>query len=110
MKRIPQDHNYRTACPAAIRAKITALEHAAMDYAFKGAAHPADVDALTEAAQVARYNLERTILTFLERGKNAEEHDQGERAQVQGEILVPIYSLKDRGWRSFSVDAVVEIR
>ena len=38
-----------------------------------------------------------------------------DRGQAQGEALrakglVPIYSLKDRGWRSFSVDAVVEIR
>jgi hypothetical protein len=38
-----------------------------------------------------------------------------DRGQAQGEALrakglVPFYSLKDRGWRSFSLDAVVEIR
>lgn len=69
MKRIPQDHNYRTSCPAAVKAMITKLEHAAMDYAFKGAANPADVDEITEAAQVARYNLERAILSCIETAK-----------------------------------------
>lgn len=38
-----------------------------------------------------------------------------DRGQVQGEALrakglVPIYSLKDRGWRSFSIDSVIEVR
>lgn len=66
-RRIPQDHNYRTTCPAAIKAKITALETAAIEYAFKGTHDPEDYDAIIEDAQVARYNLERAILTAIEK-------------------------------------------
>jgi hypothetical protein len=64
-RRIPQDHNYRTACPAAIKAKITALENAAFDYGFEhGERRATNLTRLD--AQDARYNLERTILTCIE--------------------------------------------
>ena len=65
-RRIPQDHNYHTSCPAAIKAKITELENTlcALDLSFAGS--QADQDAAEQAAQVARYNLERTILSCIE--------------------------------------------
>ena len=65
-RRIPQDHNYRTSCPAAIKAKITALENAIMDYAFAGSMRPEDADQAEQDAQFRRYCLERTILTCIE--------------------------------------------
>lgn len=65
-RRIPEDHNYRTTCPAAIKAKITALENAAMDYAFAGAQHPEDRDSILQDAQFRRYSLEQTILTYID--------------------------------------------
>lgn len=68
--RIPVEHNLETACPAAIKAKITRFEHAVMDYAFIGAAMPSDAEAITADAQTARYNLEQTILTYIRRAKN----------------------------------------
>lgn len=68
--RIPVDHNHVTSCPAAIKAKITVFEKAAMDYAFIGAAMPSDAAGITAAAQTARYNLEQTILTYIRSTKN----------------------------------------
>jgi hypothetical protein len=35
---------------------------------------------------------------------------QAHSEAMQAKGLVPIYSLKDRGWRSFSADRVQEIR
>jgi hypothetical protein len=65
-RRIPQDPNYRTACPAAIKAKITALESAVMEYAFAGAQPPEDREQILQDAQFRRSCLERTILTCIE--------------------------------------------
>jgi hypothetical protein len=65
-RRIPQDHKYRTACPAAIKAKITALEGAVMDYAFVGSQPPEYREQILQDAQFRRYSLERTILTCIE--------------------------------------------
>lgn len=65
MKNIPRNHNYHTTCPAAVKAKITVLEKAAMDYAFAGSAPVDDRDAILEFVQVARYELERTVLTCI---------------------------------------------
>lgn len=65
-RRIPQDHNYRTPCPPAIKAKITALENAAMDYAFAGSMRAEDADRVEQDAQWRRYCLERTITTHVE--------------------------------------------
>lgn len=64
-RRIPQEPNYRTSCPAAIKAKITELENAALSLGLEGA-RSAGTQAETEIAQEARYNLERTILTCIE--------------------------------------------
>lgn len=65
-RRIPQDHNYRTACPASIKAKITALESAVLEYARVGEdVLDPDGQRLSDT-QFARYNLERTILTCIE--------------------------------------------
>jgi hypothetical protein len=66
---IPQDKNYRTACPEPIRAKITALENAIIDYA-----HAAGRYGTTEDAQAARYNLERTVLTCIEKMEKTHVH------------------------------------
>lgn len=59
------DHNLATDLPTSIKAMITKYGNAARAYAWKGAAHPEDADAITEQFQIARYNLERTILTHL---------------------------------------------
>ena len=64
-RRIPQDHNYRTACPASIKAKITELENAAFEYGLESARY-ASANQTCMGAQTARYNLERTILTCIE--------------------------------------------
>ena len=62
---IPRDHNFRTELASRIKAKITELENAAMEYAFVGSADVEDREAILQAVQVARYNLEWTILTLL---------------------------------------------
>ena len=63
MSNIPRDPSYRTACPAPIKAKITVLENAAMAFAYRGAAEPEDREAILQSVQVARYNLEQSIIT-----------------------------------------------
>lgn len=70
-RRIPEDHNYRTSCPAAIKAKITALEKAVMDYAFAGSLPLADRAQILSDAQFRRYSLERTIMTCIDAAVNA---------------------------------------
>jgi len=62
---IPRDDNCRTVLASSIKAKITELENAAMEYALVGSADVEDREAILQAVQVARYNLERTILTLL---------------------------------------------
>lgn len=62
---IPKDPNLHTTCPAAVKAKITQFERAVNDYAFLGAAEPADHDAIVEQAQWARYCLEQTVQTAI---------------------------------------------
>lgn len=66
-RQIPQDHNYVTDCPVPIKAKITQLENAAIDFALRGAAHPEDYDSIVEYAQVCRYELEQTINTIIDK-------------------------------------------
>jgi len=65
------DQNYRVdGLPSAIKGKVTQFANAAMDYAMVGAAHPMDVRAIEEYYHESRYELERTIQTYLEgRGK-----------------------------------------
>lgn len=60
------DHNLETSCPPVIKAKITAYGRAMRDYAWKGAQPPEDQEAIEEALKLARYDLERTILTVLQ--------------------------------------------
>lgn len=69
MRDLPkQDPNYNVdGLPPSIKGKITSALKAAQDYAFLGAAPPEDHDAVVENLQVARYDLERTIMTHLER-------------------------------------------
>lgn len=67
MKDLPKDHNLETDCPPAIKAKITEFGKAMQDYAFCGAAPLDDQEDIVEAAQIARYNLERAVLTHLRR-------------------------------------------
>ena len=80
VRRIPQDRNYHTACPMAIKAKITELENAALILGLEGA-RSASTQAETEAAQVARYNLERTILTCIEAAVKAATDQTTRRTQ-----------------------------
>lgn len=60
----------RTTRPASIKAKMTELEKAAMAYAWRGAAHPEDVDALEENVQIARYNLEKAVRSYVTKATN----------------------------------------
>lgn len=64
-RRIPEEHNYRTTCPAAIKAKITALENAVLALGLEGARSTDTADETTEA-QFRRYCLEQTILTCID--------------------------------------------
>ena len=68
MTRPDYDHNLETDLPPAIKAKITCYGNAAQEYAFHGAQPPEDHEGILNDFKVARYNLERTILTLLERG------------------------------------------
>lgn len=61
------DHNLQTSCPAQIKAKITAYMRAVEKFAFLGAQPPEDRDQIEQDLKFARYNLEQTILTHLER-------------------------------------------
>jgi hypothetical protein len=64
----PYDQNYVVQnLPPSVKGKITLVIQAAMDYSFIGAAHPDDFEAIEEALHVARYDLERTIQTVLNR-------------------------------------------
>lgn len=62
------DHNLETDLPPTIKAKITRYGNAAQEYAFTGAQPPENREAIQNDFKIARYNLERTILTLLERG------------------------------------------
>lgn len=54
----------------------------------------------------------RTINGLLRAASHIVGNDRGAITSdaLRAKGLVPIYSLKDRGWRSFSVDQVVEIK
>ena len=65
-RRIPEDHNYRTSCPAAIKAKITALENAALEYARVGEDVLDPEGQRLSDAQFQRYSLEQTVLTCID--------------------------------------------
>lgn len=55
--------------PPSIRGKITALMNAAEEAAFAGSQPPESREEITTNLQWARYELERTIMTLLERKK-----------------------------------------
>lgn len=63
---IPQEYRVE-GIPPAILGKITEFQDAVHQYAFKGAADPLDYDDIIEQLCIARYNLERTIKTYLEK-------------------------------------------
>lgn len=65
-RQVPRDPNYRTDCPPAIKAKITELENAVFEYGLQAGRWTRLEDEISEA-QTARYDLERTILTYLAR-------------------------------------------
>lgn len=73
------DPNLQTDIPAPIKAKITQFKNATVDMAFVGMAMPEDRAQIEEYFEVARYDLERTIKTFLE------------RQSVNQEDIAPIY-------------------
>ena len=73
---IPIDHNLETELPAAIKAKITEFEHAVDAFVWAGSQSPEEQRGILESAQSARYNLERTILTYL--AKAAEPKPKGD--------------------------------
>lgn len=59
---LPHDHNYDVVgCPPYIKAKITELIHAAMEYALIGSEAPEHHEGITDSLLVSRYNLEATI-------------------------------------------------
>lgn len=57
--------------PRPIKAKITQLINASREAAFAGSQPPEDRQAIREYQDVCRYNLERTIMTLLEKGWKA---------------------------------------
>lgn len=63
------DPNFRTNCPPAIRGKITELINAAHEAAFAGTLDPQDAESVRNNRDWARYCLETTILTHLERAR-----------------------------------------
>lgn len=66
----PVDPNYRVeGLPPSVRGKVTQFAEACMDYALIGCAHPLDMDDIEEYYHICRYELERTVLTLIEREK-----------------------------------------
>jgi hypothetical protein len=71
----PYDRNYVVdGITPSIKAKITQLISASKEYAFIGAAEVEDREGIEEELHIARYNLERTILTVL---KSQKQQDGG---------------------------------
>ena len=69
-RQVPRNPNYRTDCPPAIKAKITELENVVFEYGLQAGRWTGLEDEISEA-QIARYNLERAILTYLTRAGGA---------------------------------------
>lgn len=59
--------NYQTDLPAPIKAKITQFENAHAHLMALGSCPMHQYNEAQEGYDVARYNLERTILTFIDR-------------------------------------------
>ena len=62
------DRNLTTDIPSAIKAKITEYRIACEEYAFVGAKAPEERQQVIDDLCIRRYNLERTIATYLEKG------------------------------------------
>lgn len=66
------DPNYRVeGLPPAIRGKITQLMNASLDAAFSGSQEPEVCKQQIEYEKVCRYELERTIKTYLDKKETA---------------------------------------
>jgi hypothetical protein len=66
----PYDQNYVVdSLTPSIKAKITKLIDASKEYAFIGAAEVDDMEGIEEELHIARYNLERTILTLVKKAQ-----------------------------------------
>lgn len=77
---LPRDPDYRVdSLPIPIKAKITELENAICDLSWMGSQPPEHHASILEMVQTARYNLERTICTLLNRAaKEAAEEEEDE--------------------------------
>lgn len=64
-----RDHNYKVDIPPAIKAKITSFANAVEEEAFAGAAPKEDRKAIEAETNAARYDLERTIETYIRRAR-----------------------------------------
>lgn len=62
-----EEHYYVDGVPSSIKAKITAFSQAAQDYAFIGSQPPEDHAEIEEEFHRARYNLELSVKTHLDR-------------------------------------------
>ena len=67
MKQLWKNPNIQSDLPAPIKAKVTQFANAVHDFAWRGAQHPEDAVAIEQTLMAARYNLERTIETYLEK-------------------------------------------
>lgn len=66
---IPDRASKVDGIPPSIRGKMTEFLDATREYAFIGAAYSDDRQAIEDNMQIAWYNLERTIMTELEKVK-----------------------------------------
>lgn len=67
---LPTDINTQVdGLPPAIKAKITQLVRASIELGFIGSQPPEYHEAIEEEYLTRRYNLERTIMTHLDRAK-----------------------------------------
>ena len=73
--KMPSEQEYRVeGLPPTIRAKMTEFFDVATDYAFRGSMDDAREAEVYESMGIAKYNLERTIKTLLDRARNAPPH------------------------------------
>ena len=69
---MPKRATPRTEVPRWVRAKITEFERAVREDAWKGSQHPEDHRAIEEQFENARYELEATIQTALDKVRKGE--------------------------------------
>ncbi|MDE4297142.1 hypothetical protein PXK56_18315 [Phaeobacter gallaeciensis] len=90
------DPQLETSLASAIKGKITAYGNAAQEYAFIGSKMPEDHEVIEENFKIARYNLERTILTH---------HDKA--AKRFAKAVCAMFE-DDRGWSVTDLDGAEE--